>query len=194
MSTGARRGRTGAVARVAARVIPVVVIAAVASCGGARRRGASGDGGFDCRDRWASYLVVGSLAGAELGVAMDCGQIGPRLRRWVVGKDGTRDEHARSMSPGEFEDVWGRIEGAGWRFLEDCDADAAPTDPIYTFDVKDWNGSVSFTCAGRGALPFPYGGLVDELDQAAATLQGERGAATDDDELGAAPSKKGKRR
>jgi hypothetical protein len=195
MSMRTSGGRVGVAMAMAAAAI------AGAGCGGASRSGGSGDGGFDCRDRWASYLVVGSLAGAELGVAMDCGQVGPRLRRWVVGKDGTRDEHARSMSPGEFEDVWGRIEGAGWRFLEDCDAEAAATDPIYTFDVKDWNGSVSFSCAGRGALPFPYGGLVDELDQAAATLPGgDRGEEADDDLEGApaAPAppatKKGRRR
>lgn len=176
-------------------------LAAGAACGGGQRGGGGDGGDFDCRDRWASYLVVGSLAGPELGVAMDCGEVGPRLRRWVVGKDGTRDEHARSMTPGEFDDIWGRVEGAGWRFLEDCDSDAAPTDPIYTFDVKDWNGTVSFSCAGRGALPFPYGGLVDELDQAAASLQSGRGSSAaegDDDELDdAAPrrpeTKKGRR-
>jgi hypothetical protein len=190
VSTTTSGGRLGAAALAALAAVTVA-----AGCGGASRSGASGDSGFDCRDRWASYLVVGSLAGAELGVAMDCGQVGPRLRRWVVGTDGTRDEHARSMSPGEFEDVWGRIEGAGWRFLEDCDAEAAATDPIYTFDVKDWNGSVSFSCAGRGALPFPYGGLVDELDQAAATLQGGAGSDRDDEELDAPPppAKKGRR-
>jgi hypothetical protein len=188
------------------RVAIAVAAATIAGCGGSQSRGSGGgDGsGFTCHERWASYLVVGSLAGPEVGVAMDCGEVGPRLRRWVVTQDGSRDERARSMTPGEFDDIWGRIDGAGWRFLDDCDtADSADsqsqgkrkgkskskkargrsTDPVYTFDVKDWNGAVSFSCTGRGALPFPYGGLVDELDQAAGTLRANPGAADDDDEV-----------
>jgi hypothetical protein len=161
--------------------LAIVIEMSSAGCGGARG-GGQGDGDdFDCRDRSASYVVVGSLAGAEVGVAMDCAERGPRLRRWVVARADDRDERARSMTPREFEDIWARIEGAGWRFLEDCDSGAAPTDPIYTFDVKDWNGTVSFACAGRGALPFPYGGLVDELDQAAASMRDRPAAASEAD-------------
>ena len=153
------------------RLLGVGAAVAIGACGGASHGAHGGDDGFDCRDRAASYVVVGSLAGAEVGVAMDCAERGPRLRRWVVVSGDERDERARSMTPREFEDIWSRIEGAGWRFLEDCDSNAAPTDPIYTFDVKDWNGTVSFACAGRGPLPFPYAGLIDELDQAAASMR-----------------------
>ena len=161
--------------------LAVAALVAAAGCGGGAR-GTRGDGdGFECRDRRASYLVSGSLAGEEVGVQMDCAERGPRLRRWVVGKGGDRDERARSMTPGEFDDIWSRIEGAGWRFLKDCDSGAASTDPVYTFDVVDWNGSVSFACAGRGELPFPYGGIVDELDQAAASMRDRPGEPRDDD-------------
>jgi len=163
-----------------ARALAIVIAVEAAACGG-HQRGAEGEeSGFDCRDRWASYIVVGSLAGPEVGVAMDCHERGPRLRRWVVDKAGTRDERSRSMSPDEFDAIWNRIEGAGWRFLKDCDQKAGATDPVYTFDVKDWNGTVSFSCSGRGALPFPYGGIVDELDQAAAAWPGDSGGAKDD--------------
>jgi len=163
------------------RAAYAMAVIALAACGGGQRGRDRSSAPFDCRDRWVSYIVAGSLAGSEVGVAMDCAQRGPRLRRWVVAKDGSRDDRGRSLTAGEFDDIWNRIEGAGWRFLKDCDASAAPTDPVYTFDVKDWNGKVSFSCAGRGALPFPYGSIVDELDQAAAAVRGPPDRTDPDD-------------
>lgn len=145
----------------------------LAACGGGQHR--STDDALDlfkCKSRSVSYIVTGSIAGDELGVAIDCQDAGPRVRRWRVERDGTREESAKSLTPGEFDDIWQRVDGAGWRNLKDCDQAAGKGDPVYTFDAKDWNGANSFACGGRGALPFPYGNLVDELDQAAAAITG----------------------
>lgn len=143
-----------------------------AACGGKQHGGGDGDTSlFACKERAAEYIVVGSLAGEELGVALDCKDAGPRVRRWRVARDGTRDDAAKSLTPGEFDDVWSRIQDTGWGNLHDCGATKAG-DPVYTFDVKDWQNSASFACSGRGTLPFPYSTLVDELDQAAAAITG----------------------
>jgi hypothetical protein len=150
-----------------------LVIAALgaAACGG-KQHGAGEDTRlFQCKDRAAEYIVVGGMAGDELGVALDCKEAGPRVRRWTVGHDGTRDDAAHSMTPGEFDDVWGRINDTGWNNLKDCGASKSG-DPVYTFDVKDWRTAASFSCSGRGSLPFPYQNLVDELDQAGAAITG----------------------
>jgi hypothetical protein len=156
------------------RVGLAVVLGLVASgCGGKQHGGGDGDDGrlFNCKERSAEYIVVGSMAGEELGVALDCASAGPRVRRWRVEKDGTRDDAAKSLTPGEFDDVWARINDTGWHNLGDCGATKAG-DPVYTFDVKDNQGKSSFACSGRGTLPFPYSTLVDELDQAAAAITG----------------------
>jgi len=143
------------------------------ACGGRQHGGGDDDGRlFNCKERQAEYIVVGSLAGEELGVALDCESAGPRVRRWRVQKDGTRDDAAKSLTPGEFDDVWGRINDTGWHNLHDCPGATKSGDPVYTFDVKNDQTKASFSCSGRGRLPFPYQPLVDELDQAAAAITG----------------------
>ena len=128
---------------------------------------------FDCHDRVASYVVVGSLTAAEVGVQVDCAEKGPRVRRWTVTKDGTRDEYEGSMTVGDFDRMWDKIDGAGWKYLKDCDGTGQPDDPVYSFDVKDWNGSASFECTNAGDLPYPYNTIVDELDFKAARVAPE---------------------
>jgi len=145
------------------------------ACGGARPQLRDDDEVFACRERAASYLLIGGLAGAEVGVSIDCAERGPRVRRWVVDQRGGRDERSRSLAPDSFDEIWERLDGAGWRHTSDCAAADSPTDPVYTFDFKDASGAASFSCAGRGELPFPYHGLVDELDLAA------RGVGSGDD-------------
>ncbi|MCE9573866.1 MAG: hypothetical protein K8W52_12020 [Deltaproteobacteria bacterium] len=153
--------------------LAVVGLVGLGACGGHQHAGAGDDDSmFQCKSRSVSYIVTGGIAGDELGVAIDCQDAGPRVRRWVVQRDGARDESAKSLTPGEFDDIWQRVDGAGWRNIRDCDQAAGKGDPVYTFDAKDWNASNSFSCAGRGALPFPYGNLIDELDQAAAAITG----------------------
>ncbi len=141
---------------------------AAAACGSPHRELLEQNAQFDCRDRYAAYLVSGSLAAAEAGVQVDCAEAGPRVVRWTVTRDGNREEHAGSLGVGEFDRMWEKIEGAGWRYLGDCDGTGQPGDPVYTFDVKDWNGTASFSCTNAGPLPFPYNTLVDELDFKAA--------------------------
>lgn len=153
----------------------VTVLALGTACGGKQHGGGgeSDDGSlFNCKQRSAEYIVVGSMAGEELGVALDCADAGPRVRRWRVAREGTRDEAAHSLTPREFDDIWTRIQDTGWANLKDCGAASKSGDPVYTFDVKDTQAASSFSCSGRGDLPFPYSTLVDELDQAAAAITG----------------------
>ena len=146
------------------------LITLIAACGGKQHGGGTEDlSMFQCKERAAEYIVVGGMAGEELGVALDCAEAGPRVRRWKVAHDGTRDDASRSLTPGEFDDYWGRINSVGWANLTDC-GKAAKGDPVYTFDVKDQNNTASFSCSGRGELPFPYNALVNELDQAGAAV------------------------
>lgn len=148
-----------------AAVAGVVVLAA---CGNPYKSELERNRAFDCNDRTASYLVVGGLAAAELGVMMDCRDAGPRIVRWTVDASGTRDEQTHSLTVTEFERVWDKVDGSGWRYLKDCDGTGADGDPIYSFDVTDWNGTGTFACQHAGALPFPYHILVDQLDLLAA--------------------------
>lgn len=153
--------------------LAVLITAGLAGCGGHQHGGgAEDDSMFQCKSRAVSYIVTGGIGGDEVGVAIDCQDAGPRVRRWKVERDGTRAESAKSLTPGEFDDIWARVDGTGWRNIKDCDGATAKGDPIYTFDAKDWNATSSFSCSGRGALPFPYGNLIDELDQAAAAITG----------------------
>jgi hypothetical protein len=159
--------------RLAGAAALAALAAAAPACGGRQHTGAAeSDRLFQCKGRSAEYIVVGGLGGDEVGVALDCADAGPRVRRWKVAQDGTREEGAKSMTPGEFDDVWARIEAAGWRNIQDCAQAAAQGDPVYTFDVKNDDDKASFSCSGRGQLPFPWGSLVDELDQAAARVSG----------------------
>ncbi len=141
---------------------------ALAACGSPHRELLEQNADFDCHDRYASYLVSGSLTAAEVGVQVDCTEHGPRVVRWTVTKDGNREEFSGALGVGEFDRMWEKIEGTGWRYLADCDGTGQPADPVYTFDVKDWNGTTSFSCTNEGPLPFPYNTIIDELDFKAA--------------------------
>lgn len=153
-----------------------------AACGDSHRDELARNASFDCRDRTASYVVMGGIVAAELGVMIDCRDQGPRIVRWTVDRDGTRDEHTYSLGVGEFDRLWEKIEGAGWRYLQDCAGTGQPADPMYTFDVVDWNGQASFACTHAGELPYPYYIIVDQLDLTAAqhaprnTGTGKRGS------------------
>ncbi|MEZ4401790.1 MAG: hypothetical protein R3B06_17310 [Kofleriaceae bacterium] len=140
----------------------------VVGCGNPNRAELAANRQFDCRDRSASYVVVGSLVANELGVQLDCRDAGPRLLRWTVDRDGTRDEQTFSLGVREFDRLWDKIDGSGWHYLRDCDGTGGAADPIYNFDVTDWNGTGSYACQTAGELPFPYNVVVDQLDLAAA--------------------------
>jgi hypothetical protein len=161
-----------ALRRLAGAAALAALAAAAPACGGRQHAAAESDRLFQCKGRSAEYIVVGGIGGDEVGVALDCADAGPRVRRWKVAQDGTREEGAKSLTPGEFDDVWARIEAAGWRNIQDCPQAAAQGDPAYSFDVKNDDDKASFSCSGRGQLPFPWGSLVDELDQAAARVTG----------------------
>lgn len=142
-------------------------VAAIAGCGDPHRDELERNRRFVCNDRTGSYVVVGSIVAAELGVMMDCRDQGPRIVRWTVDRAGNRDEHQASISVGEFEDIWAKFEGAGWKYLKDCEGTEQAGDPMYTFDFNDWNGPNTFTCTISGDVPFPYHIFVDELDLSA---------------------------
>jgi hypothetical protein len=130
---------------------------------------------FQCRDRLASYVATKHLGGDEVGVQMDCGEKGPRIKRWRMDKQGKRigDEHA--MSPSEFDSVWRELDGTGWANLRDCgNGTGGARDPIYTFDVKDDQNKATFQCQSR-TMPFPYNSIVDPLDVAAQRNQKQLG-------------------
>lgn len=170
------------------RSAPALAVVVVAACGGSKEATMpSSWADFDCRDRVASYFVVGSMAAAEAGVQLDCNVAGPRVLRWTVDKDGTRVEDSGNVTPGEFDDVWKRIEGVGWRHLDDCPPDLDEGAPVYTFDVKYLDEGATFQCESLRPV-YPWNTLVDELDQLAARIQGTRGKNTleiDDSDLDA---------
>jgi len=150
------------------RELMLAVVVVGSACGGARRdQVAREPQRFDCRGRIASYVVAHHLGGEELGVQIDCAQVGPRIQRWRTDKIGTRREDARSMTPGEFDDVWREIDGTGWPYLRDCThGTGGKRDPIYMFDVKDDQNQSSFQCQSQ-SMPYPYNAIVDPLDVAA---------------------------
>jgi hypothetical protein len=130
---------------------------------------------FECKDRRASYFVVGGMAGQEAGAQMDCNVQGPRVLRWVEDKDGTKTEDSAAITPGEFNDVWTRINGVGWQNLGDCAPDLGNDIPVYTYDIGDWDKQATFECTALDP-PFPYNTLIDELNQlASAKIKGDRG-------------------
>ena len=136
-------------------------------------------------DRGAGRIVVGSLAAQEAGVSIDCAEAGPRVTRYTLSDDGTRVEDSQELTPGDFDALWKRIDGTGWRNLRDCDAPAGDNEPVYTYEVADWNGRTTFQCDGLHQ-PFPYSAIVDELDARAAKIRGDRGRNTldiDDSDL-----------
>jgi hypothetical protein len=113
--------------------------------------------------------VTGSFAGPEVGVVVDCAERGPRIMKWqVIGVTGDRKSMERSLSPGEFHELWQRIESTGWRHLGNCaNPEAVDGDPMYKIDIQDDDLSVSLECDGK-VLPFPYDRIVNELDLKAA--------------------------
>jgi hypothetical protein len=140
----------------------------LAGCGNPHKDELERNRNFDCRDRTVSYMAVGGLVAAELGLMMDCRDAGPRIVRWTVDKNGVRDETSHSLSVTEFDRTWDKIDGTGWLYLKDCEGTGEDGDPIYNFEVVDWNGTASFACQNSGPMPYPYHVLVDQLDMLAA--------------------------
>jgi|GEM_PF-3998116 len=150
-----------------ARAIALAVVAAAGACGpsaSSAARAGGDDSGFVCNDRRAEYLLVGSFAAAEVGMAMACDDGGPSLTKWYV-EDGTADRQSESfaISPAEFERLWQQLEDAGWRNLEDCGT-AGNDEQIATFDITDGESTVSLTCQGK-QQPFPFDRLANAFDE-----------------------------
>jgi hypothetical protein len=144
----------------------ILLLSLLAACGG-RQKQANGDmQDFACKDRGINYTVTGHMGGSELGIQMDCTE-GPRIKRWKIDKDGNRTEDARSLTPGEFDDVWSQIAGVGWENLKNCtNGTDGKNDPVYKWAIKDDQSSNTFECKSVTA-PFPYDSLVNPLDEAA---------------------------
>lgn len=150
--------------------LTLAVIVAAPACGGGQHASAgSGEvAGFDCRGRKIEYMVSGGLAGVEAGVSVVCHQSTPTLRKWRGAGEGNQAESKTfELSQADFELLWKKIESTGWRYLDNCDSQGAPEDPVYTVDVGDSKSSVSLSCQGQ-ELPFPFNRLVNELDLQAA--------------------------
>lgn len=144
--------------------LPLVLVAA---CGGAQQQATADMQDFQCKDRTVSYQATHHIGGDELGVEMDCAEVGPRIRRWRIDKQGTKQEDAQALTPGQFDAVWEQVAGSGWENLHDCSDVGGDQDPIYVFDVKDDQSTGAFFCQNR-VQPFPYNSIVDPLDRAAA--------------------------
>ena len=155
----------------------------VVSCGNPHKDTLRENAEFECNDRAVSYVVMGSLTAAEVGVMVDCAEHGPRVVRWTVTKEGNRDEYQGSLGVNEFDRMWEKIDGAGWRYLKDCEGTGQPGDPVFNFDVKDWNGQAAFTCTNAGPLPYPYNTIVDELDFKAAAAAPKDRSKPDPEDL-----------
>ena len=149
-----------------------------AGCGSTQPTATAHEGQpFQCKQRLVSYVVSHHMGGDELGVQMDC-RDGPRIKRWRTSKQGTRQDDARSLTPGEFDKVWAEIDGTGWANLKDCtNGTGGKRDPVYVFDIKDDQNTATFQCQSQ-TMPYPYNDLVDPLDLAA---QQGRGELRDDD-------------
>jgi len=141
------------------------------ACGGQQKQATTYEtvDDFECHDRSVGYVMTGGFVAPEIGVTVSCSGDTVKLETWrVTDKKGTRTNADKEMSQVEFNELWKKIESAGWRNLEDCDnPDAANDDPVYTIDVSDDAASVSLSCQGK-SLPFPYDRLVNELDLKAA--------------------------
>jgi hypothetical protein len=141
----------------------LLLITALPACGAHHAHTSDEAEGFTCRDRFVSY-VAALGGGAEHGVAMDCKDAGPRIKRWRVRRDGHRDEDTRSIEPGAFEKVWAQVDGTGWPNMHDCDNGTRDKgDPVYTFVVVDDQNKATFKCETR-EVPYPYHDLTDPLD------------------------------
>ena len=154
--------------------LPIVIALGVAACGGRQSQATAEQQDFTCRDRLVSYVVSHHMGGDEVGVQMDCSN-GPAIKRWKIDKKGTRIDDARSLTPAEFDKVWSELSGSGWENLKDCgNGTGGDRDPIYVFDIKDDQNTVSFQCQSQ-AMPYPYNTIVDPLDVAAQAGRGQLG-------------------
>lgn len=152
------------------RLLALALLAvALGACGGRQSQAPEGQGAqpFECKQRYVSYIATNHLGGGEIGVQVDCAEVGPRVKRWRSGRDGNRIEDARGMTPAEFDETWNAVDGSGWAYLKDCEnGTAGAHDPIYVFDMHDDEQNNSFQCQSR-SMPFPYNTIVDPLDVAA---------------------------
>lgn len=149
----------------------VTVAVALAACGGGQSSGRAMTAveDWDCAKRTAEYALVGGFVAAESGITVACAGDRAFLDNWRVDSAGKRSSTRHELGQFEFEELWSKLESAGWRNLSDCDnPDAAGDDPVYTIVISDDAGEVSLTCQGKGELPFPYNRLVNELDLKAA--------------------------
>jgi hypothetical protein len=146
----------------------VIFVAALAACSGRQNQADREARQFECRERTASYVAIKHIAGEELGVALDCEEAGPRIRRWKTDKNGHRIADERALSPGDFDKTWREIDATGWSLLKDCaNGSLQKSDPVYVFDVKDDTNKATFQCQTR-EVPYPYNDITDALDLMAA--------------------------
>ena len=126
------------------------------------------DSDFACNKRHAEYTLKGSFAAPELGVILDCAERGPSITQWVLrDSQGNEKKDMRSLSSGQFDAAWKKIESSGWQQLQDCNNPSAKADdPVYVFAVSDHSSNAEFTCQGK-KIPFPYDALAEELDELA---------------------------
>jgi hypothetical protein len=165
-----------------ATVVPFAVgLLGLATACGARQKQATEEAqSFDCKDRLVSYVVSHHMGGDEVGVQMDCTN-GPAIKRWRIDRKGTRIDDARSLTPAEFDKVWGELAGSGWENLKDCsNGTGGDRDPVYVFDIHDDQSTASFQCQSQ-SMPYPYNTIVDPLDVAAQNGRGQLGDPEDDD-------------
>jgi hypothetical protein len=145
----------------------VVLLAVLAACGGTNKQVQREQQAFDCKDRYATYIVVGDISGDERGVQLDCADAGPRIKRWKTDKSGKHLEDSRNITPGQFDTAWTQIQGTGWENLKDCsNGSLGKRDPVYQFDIKDDQNKASFSCQTR-EVPYPYFDITNSLDQLA---------------------------
>ena len=164
----------------AAAVIVILGGMAGGACGGGQHKDDDEVASFDCDGRMVGYVAHGTMAAAEVGVAVDCAERGPRIVRWQVQSDGTRAEDSHSMTTGEFDVLWRKIDAMGWRDLADCDGSGGNA-PTYSFSFKQADQSSSCECQHTDP-PFPWHTILDELDRIAAQ-GGQLGGEPADDDL-----------
>lgn len=148
--------------------LAVVVLAACGAKQDTSKRHAQAGDGFQCKNRSVSYVAAHHLGGDEIGMLMDCASNGPQIKRWRVD-GGDRREEAKSLTPGEFEGVWGQVSATGWENLKgDCtNGNGGKEAPYYQFDVHDDQSTSSFACQAL-QLPMPYRNITQPLDGLAA--------------------------
>lgn len=170
----------------------VVLLAVLVACGGTKQQVQREQQNFNCKDRYATYMVVKDISGDERGVQLDCADAGPRIKRWKVAKNGKRDEDTRNITPAQFDTAWTQIQGTGWENLKDCtNGSLEKRDPVYQFDVKDDENKASFSCQTR-EVPYPYFDITNSLDQLA--MEGAKQLGDDEPDDAKALDKKDKNR